>query len=176
MIASESLLDPNFKKSVVLIIQHGEDGALGLILNRPTETMLSEAWEQMSDTSCDNETLLRLGGPCEGPLMAVHTEQAVGQIEVFSKVYFSAQADQMGILVETGLTPTLYFVGYSGWSPEQLESELESGAWLTTPASAEHVFQTSNAMDLWDKVMKQISDSVLSPMDFKHVPDDPSMN
>jgi len=156
------------------MVQHDKEGALGLVLNRPTQTKLREAWEQVADTSCNSEASLNLGGPCEGPLMALHTEEAVGQIQVFSHVFFSAEADRMQILVETGLEPTRYFVGYAGWSPGQLESELETGAWMTTAASTEHVFEQGS--DLWDKVMQQISDSVVKPVDFKYVPDDPSMN
>ena len=95
-------------------------------------------------------------------------------MEVFSQVFFSAEADRMQILVETGFEPTRYFVGYSAWSSGQLESELETGAWLTTAPSVEQVFRDN--VDLWENVMKQIDESVVSAVDFKYVPDDPSMN
>jgi len=73
LIASPTLLDPNFRKSVVLLVQHNEEGAMGLVLNRPTETKLCEAWTQVAETDCASDASLNLGGPCEGPLMALHT-------------------------------------------------------------------------------------------------------
>ena len=80
LVASRELLDPNFARSVVLIIRHSEEGAMGLVLNRPTKTSVSEAWKQVSEAPCPTTGLIHLGGPCRGPLMAIHGDPALGEI------------------------------------------------------------------------------------------------
>src|SRR5205814_2997514 len=74
LIASPKLFDPNFFRSVVLLVQHTENGALGLILNHPLEMTIANAWEQVSEMPCEATGVLHQGGPCDGPLMVLHTE------------------------------------------------------------------------------------------------------
>src|ERR1700761_360810 len=78
LVASAELLDPNFARSIVLIVQHDENGAMGLVLNRPLETTVAEAWTQVSAVPYPNNDTLFQGGPCEGPLMVVHREAERG--------------------------------------------------------------------------------------------------
>src|SRR5437764_733950 len=93
LIASPKLLDPNFAQSVILMIQHNDEGALGLVLNRPLGMSVRSAWEQVSEIPCEIESPLLKGGPCEGPLMVVHTSAALSQVEVLPGVYFSTEKD-----------------------------------------------------------------------------------
>src|SRR5262249_53668892 len=74
LIASHELRDPNFFHTIVLIVRHGEEGALGLVLNRPTKAQIKQVWEQVSDTPCETEERLYMGGPVEGLLMSIHTQ------------------------------------------------------------------------------------------------------
>ena len=91
LVASRELLDPNFARSVVLIIRHSDEGAMGLVLNRPTKTSVSEAWKQVSEAPCPSTGLIHLGGPCRGPLMAVSPRSGrCGEIELVPRVYFCA--------------------------------------------------------------------------------------
>jgi len=175
LVASPDLVDPNFLKAVVLMVQHGDKGALGLVLNRPTNTTVKQALAQIGDTPCHRKELLRLGGPCQGSLMAVHTREALKEMEILPRVYFSADSDHLEQLVLTKGDPVRFFVGFAGWGPGQLEAELETGSWRTMTATAEHVFQGGS--DLWEMVTKEITSSVLlSALKIKHVPQDPSMN
>lgn len=75
LVASAELRDPNFFQAVVLLIRHSEEGALGLILNRRTTATIRQVWEQVSDIACTSTQPLHLGGPVQGPLMALHAGQ-----------------------------------------------------------------------------------------------------
>src|SRR5688572_22739803 len=87
LVASPDLLDPNFLRAVVLIVQHNEQGALGLILNRRTHAKLKQVWEQVSPQPCESEEYVHAGGPVEGPLMALHTNAELGESEVVPGLY-----------------------------------------------------------------------------------------
>ena len=175
LVASTGLLDPNFAKTVVLIIEHSEEGAFGLILNRPTTVKLQQAWKQLSDEPCHGDDLLSLGGPCEGPLMVLHSVHALAEKEVRKGVYFSVKPENITQLVHQSEVQMRFFVGFAGWGPGQLESELREEAWHTSPARPNHVFEIDE--DLWSRVTKQIHDKRLAAeLGIKHVPPDPSMN
>jgi putative transcriptional regulator len=176
LVATPELLDPNFFQSVVLLVRHdGEEGALGLVLNRPTETTIKDAWEQVSELPCGCDEPIHRGGPCEGPLMVLHTQEAAGQIPVCSGLYFSAEQDKVEWLIEHDVRPIRFFVGYAGWAPGQLEEELKSGSWLICPQVKEFVFRTPE--DLWELVMASIRREEGIPfVDPRLMPRDPRMN
>jgi putative transcriptional regulator len=174
LIASPELRDPNFFHTVVLVVQHGDQGALGLVLNRPSQTSLKQVWPQVSAMPCQREDALYVGGPVEGPLMTLHGQIKHSEIEVVSGVYFCSGRDRVEALVSENVEAR-FFAGFAGWGAEQLESELSEGAWHTLPAAARQVF--SIEADLWTHMMKEVAGSrVLSALKIKHVPPDPSMN
>jgi len=181
LIASPYLGDRNFNKSVVLIIQHGEDGAFGLVLNRPTNYGVADVWDIVSESdsdseSCQADAVIHHGGPVEGPLMALHTKRSYSEHRIAAGVYFAASKDKIRQLLAGNSQPVRIFSGYSGWGSDQLESELEEGAWLTHPASRKFVFVDDTA-DLWKIVAKQVAkDVVMQKLDIKNVPSDPSLN
>jgi putative transcriptional regulator len=175
LVASPRLLDPNFQKTVVLIIEHNEDGTLGLILNRPSESTIEELWRQLDEPPCDNQQRLRVGGPVEGPLTAIHTEAALSEKDVLPGVHFSVEKEHLEQLVRGNVERVRFFVGYSGWAPGQLDAELAQGSWLVTPATVARLFEPDD--DLWDKVTRDIAATVvLAGVKAERVPRDPSMN
>ena len=174
LVSSTSLLDPNFVRTVILIVQHNEDGAMGLVLNRPLETSVSEAWTQVSSVPYPNEDPLYQGGPCEGPLMVIHHEALRSQIEIIDGLYLSSDADAVRGLVGDAIEPLKFFVGYSGWTAMQLEAELAEGAWAVAEIGLEQVFETPP--ELWGLLMRAAQRSVRPAVDPKFIPDDPSMN
>jgi putative transcriptional regulator len=178
LVAALALRDPNFHRSVVLIVKHSEDGTLGLILNRPSGTKIAEIWGQVSSTPCHVNQPIHTGGPIQGPLMALHSTPAWAEIEVVPGVYFTAARESLEQIVSAAgpAMPhsTKFFVGYSGWGPGQLEAELDGGAWLTIAASDQHVFQGD---DPWQSLTRLIGGSqLLSSLGIKHVPSDPRLN
>ncbi len=175
LVASPHLLDPNFVRTVVLLMHHNEEGAFGVVLNRPTESTLKELWSKVGETSCDSDEQVHLGGPVTGPLMAVHTDESLAEMEIVPGVYFAAQRDHLEELVKQHEHPFRFFVGHSGWGGGQLEDELKQGAWLTTPATPDFIFYGSD--DLWRKVTQHIGRTILtSALRLKGLPQDPSAN
>ncbi|MGQ9576854.1 MAG: YqgE/AlgH family protein [Thermoguttaceae bacterium] len=175
LVASSHLLDPNFVRTVVLLVHHTDQGAFGVVLNRPAESTVEELWQKVGQTPCHCKQPFYVGGPVSGPLMAIHADPALAEMEVLPGVYFAAQRDHLEKLIEKQDYPFRIFVGHSGWGEGQLENELEQGAWLTTPASPEYVFYDD--FDLWRKVTQQIGRSLLMDLlKLKGLPEDPTYN
>jgi len=175
LIASPQLLDPNFVKTVVLLIQHSDQGALGVVLNRPTSKKVKELWKEVGNAPCHSEAPVCLGGPVSGPLMAVHTNQFLAEMEILPGVFFAAKKKHLDELVLQQDDPLKMFFGHAGWGPGQVDNEIQAGGWLTMPATTEYVFY--HGEDLWEKVSKQAAQSTLqSILNIKHFPEDPSVN
>jgi putative transcriptional regulator len=175
LIASPHLPDPNFYRSVVLMIQHNEEGAFGVILNRPTDKTASEIWELFSDEPCSYSQPIYLGGPVAGPLIALHADVTVSEVQVLPGVHLSTDRTNLESLVRRDNDPLRLFVGYSGWAAGQLEGELEVGGWLTSKANRDDVF--SDHESIWNQVASRIGLEILSPaLRQDLLPDDPSVN
>ena len=174
LLASPQLLDPNFVRTVILLVEHNDMGALGLVINRPTGKTVQELWKQVGESPCENHQPIHLGGPVSGPLMAIHTAGGLAEKELVEGVFFAAKKQNLDELVR-GDVPFKVFVGHSGWGPGQLEGEMEQGAWRAIPAKLEDVFDTAD--DLWQRLMQRAVAGVLPEMlGIKHVPPDPSLN
>lgn len=176
LIASPTLLDPNFAQTVVLMVQHDSEGALGLILNRPTLMSLREAWDQVSDSECERTDPLYLGGPCEGVLMALHPLADAAGLEVLPGLYFSTETEHIEKLIAKTDEPQIrFFVGYAGWTAGQLEAEFETGSWQIGTATIDRVF--APAENLWLQIKRETALMAIVGKVSRHVlPDDPSNN
>jgi putative transcriptional regulator len=175
LIASPNLRDPNFFRAVVLLVQHSDQGALGVVLNHPLEMTIQEAWPQVSEQPCNAEGPLHQGGPCPGPLMVLHTDPAVSQMQICDGIHFNTDKESIEQLVTQCAGPLKFFVNYAGWGPGQLEGEIEAGGWVTTTAATDEVFRDDD--ELWSVALR-LADrrSRLSGIDPKLIPDDPSVN
>ena len=174
LIASPELLDLNFARAVVLIVQHDQDGAMGLILNRALETTVAEAWEQVSSVPYPNDDPLYQGGPCDGPLMVLHQDSGRGQVAIADNIFLSTDAEIVRSLVADAAEPMKFFVGYAGWSAAQLEAELQQGAWLVASIDPSSVFSTP--AELWLTLFKQARHTTMPAVDPRRIPPDPSVN
>jgi len=174
LIASRKLNDSNFFRTVVLLVQHREEGAMGLIVNRPLQTTVREAWEQVSDEACACQAPLHQGGPCEGPLMAIHNDDSLSELEIIPGVHFTTSRESIEDLVAQANGRSKFFIGYAGWSAGQLEAEIEEGSWLTAPVTLDQVYGDE---DGWESLSKTVSRAAAYPwLDPKLIPDDPSVN
>ncbi|MCA9152150.1 MAG: YqgE/AlgH family protein, partial [Planctomycetales bacterium] len=174
LIASPHLPDPNFFRSVVLIVEHNEEGAMGVILNRASNTMLDEFWSEVSESACESDDPLYVGGPVEGPLMAVHDDSDLEGIEVMKSVFFTSDRDSLESLVCSHRNFRI-FTGYAGWGPGQLENELQIGGWLVKSANYMQIF--GDADELWKQVTRAIGDEITrQAFNIRHVPADPQCN
>jgi putative transcriptional regulator len=177
LIATPELAEP-FTRSVILLVRHNEDGALGLILNRRTDAELNDAWEAVSAVPCQRVASLFLGGPCEGPLVALHTQEALLEFEVMRGLYFCTSKEKLETLASQGDSAAenaKFFAGYSGWSAGQLENEIARGSWSVMPAKPEHVFWHED--ELWTRATRFVSDSAWrAELGIKHAPPDLRVN
>jgi putative transcriptional regulator len=173
LIASGRLMDPNFARSVVLIVQHDEDGVLGVILNRPLEMSVAEACGPMVEAAGEIEAPINQGGPCPGPLMVLHGDEEAGGECVADGIYFTAEREPIEQIMRQDVQPAKYFANYSGWGVEQLEREITEGSWFITPATPADVFEAEPETQ-WNKMTARLTaGGYINP---DHIPDDPSMN
>jgi putative transcriptional regulator len=169
------MLDLNFAQMVLLMVQHDEQGAMGLILNRELDASVELVWKEISDGPCPSEAKLYRGGPVAGLVSALHGDEDLSQLPIAPGLHFTAAEDHIRALLERDASPLRLFVGYAGWSAGQLESELAEEAWLTIPAKPEDVFSTPE--DVWARMVKIIPRANAYPgVPRDIIPIDPSAN
>ncbi len=177
LIASQDLEDPNFARTVVLIAIHGDDGALGLILNREMSMALPRIWSRVSDSPCVRQGPVWHGGPVTGSLMAVHDQPPIANLHVTDDLFVATELNAMELLAASNEGQVRFYVGHSGWGPGQLENEIGEGSWLVMPAKAEHVFQTIDATEFWKGSMVEVGRrQVKSVVPIRFIPENPSSN
>ena len=176
LIAPPGLIEPNFHRTIVLILQHDENGALGLVTNRPTNSEIDNIWEVMTGTSLSNEGGLYVGGPMEGPIMMLHTRAEYSEQQVMPGLFVSSRKSNLAKLVSEKALPYKVFSGYAGWAEGQLDAELEQGGWLVAPASPDDIF-VSDDEDPWKKLCQRLGHGVLQAVTGKeHMPPNPEIN
>ena len=172
LIAGPSLLDPNFWRTVVLVGEHSEEGALGVVLNRSSETSVEEAVPELA-VLAEGMGAVHVGGPVQPSAVVVLADFAqpddAGAL-VLDSVGFLPSDVEPELLGE--LRRARVYVGYAGWGPGQLDDELEEGSWIVEPAIPDDVF-TDDPEGLWSSVLRRKGGpfSVLASM-----PPDPSQN
>jgi putative transcriptional regulator len=134
LVARESLTDPNFSDTIVLLCQYGDDGAYGLVLNRPSHMPLGEIFEHPPEGFGGPETPRRvyIGGPVqptELQILQVETEPAPQSLEVSEGVYLGGAWAELEEILARDPRELRLFLGYAGWGKGQLEEEIEAGAW-----------------------------------------------
>tara|TARA_R110002072_G_scaffold99008_1_gene218008 strand:- start:143834 stop:144409 length:576 start_codon:yes stop_codon:yes gene_type:complete len=163
LIASKNLRDRNFFKAVVLMLEHSDDGAMGVVINHPMDVSVSSALSKHFEMSRAGQCLLA-GGPVEeNALLILHNSTDYDQEHdpVVPGVFVGTSPDVFEKVVETSLQEDdsgndfqfRIYAGYSGWGAGQLEQEMNHGDWFTLPASAEMVFDRE-PYDVWEEAMK----------------------
>ncbi len=176
LIAAPSLRTPFFERTVILMLEHSETGAMGLVLNRETNASVSDIAEQALDESLPWDKPVSLGGPVPGPLMVLHTRADLSDAEVIPGLYSSVDAEKVRALLRDLAEPSRVVVNYAGWGPGQLENEIEEESWLSCPAAAEFVFWSRND-DLWHAAVREVSSNNLTKvLGLKEIPSDPTWN
>lgn len=176
LVAVPQLPDANFHRTVVLMLQHDDQGAVGLILNRSTPIELREVWKEITGREVAVSGPIFIGGPVEGPLMALHTSEALADAPVFEGLYVTSQKPKLESLVDRAEHPLRLYTGYSGWGAGQLEGELAAGGWFITQASLPVVFAEDEA-SVWKQVAEGIGRNIaFGDIDERLIPPDPSLN
>jgi putative transcriptional regulator len=172
LIAGPSLLDPNFWRAVVLVGEHTEEGALGVVLNRSSETTVDEALPELAVLAEEMGTV-HVGGPVQPSAVVVLADFAEADdaeslvVESVGFLPAEIEPDTLGELRRARV-----YVGYAGWGPGQLDVELEEGSWIVEPAQPDDVF-TDDPEGLWSDVLRRKGGpfTLLAAM-----PPDPSQN
>ena len=150
LLAMPQLRDPNFVRTVVLLCEHGARGALGFVVNRPTELRAAEAVVLDPPVRGDSGLMLWTGGPVEpqrGFLLLGDDPGVEDSEKVSEGLHLTASVEVLRRILEADPTEIAsrrarLLLGYAGWGPGQLDQELTASAWLTAPADAELVFGT----------------------------------
>lgn len=144
LVAVPQLLDPHFHRAVVLLLEHDADGAMGLVINHPTEHACADIMANFELTwQGDPASTLRRGGPVEPhSLWMLHPDDIDidDATPALAGVAVSRSRDALVGLCATPAVQILLVIGYAGWSAGQLESEIAHGSWIVAPASAEMIF------------------------------------
>jgi putative transcriptional regulator len=155
LIAGATLPDPNFARTVVLICQHSEDGALGLILNRRGELIIGDVAPELSEL-VGEDAVIDSGGPVQPDALLVLGEfedAAHAGLAIVGSVGLVGDGSEIAELV--GVTHrTRAFAGYAGWGPGQLDAELERDDWFVAPAGIDDIFDTDTDA-LWRRVLER---------------------
>jgi putative transcriptional regulator len=155
LIATPSLVDPNFSRTVVLVAAHDEDGALGLVLNRPSELMVADTVEHLAGV-CGAHERLHLGGPVQPGAVIV-----LAEFEDHARAALIIDGDLGLPNVEAGpetlaedVRRARCFAGHSGWGPGQLDAELEQEAWFVERLDPEDPWVEAGP-ELWSRVLER---------------------
>lgn len=159
LISMPQLTDPNFAKTVVLLCEHGPDGALGLVVNRPAEVAASEAVDFEPPIETPNDMPLYMGGPVEPQRGWILTTTApdVEHRPLGGGLYLTASPELLRNALEAQPIPrrTLVLAGYAGWGPGQLDSELEASSWLIAPLELDLIFEIPSAVS-WEMAIRRM--------------------
>jgi len=174
LISDPYLPDPYFKRSVVLLVNHNEDGSLGFILNKTLEVNLNETELNIND----QEHKIYFGGPVQSSdLFYIHKmgDEIEGSVEIKDGIFwggeFAGIEDKLksGGILENDIR---FFIGYSGWEANQLEQEIEEDSWLVVESNLEDILET-NSEDLWKNIIQEMEGNISLLSTF---PEDPNLN
>jgi putative transcriptional regulator len=173
LIAGPALLDPNFWRTVVLVVEHSDEGALGVVLNRPSETTVVDAVSQLGEL-VDPDDPVFIGGPVQPSsviVLAEFEDPSDAALIAFDDVGVLGTDPSMESL-GTGVRRARAFVGHAGWGAGQLDGELERGDWIVETARREDAF-AADPKELWATVLTRKGGSYAL---VARMPPDPSVN
>jgi len=157
LVASRTLVDPSFAQAVVLLVEYSADGALGVIVNRPSEVPLGDALPEVKELARRRDVIY-LGGPVgrERMLVLLRTRnEPPASLRIFGRVFASGSLTALRDSVTRGEGVRAY-AGYAGWSAGQLDREAARGDWLIGPADVDAVF-AEHPSEVWDRLIERFT-------------------
>jgi putative transcriptional regulator len=173
LVASTTLVDPNFARTVVLIGLHSEEGALGLVLNRPSTSTVASAVPQLDDLIDTGEPVF-VGGPVQSTavvMLAEFEEPEAAGLLVLGRIGLPAPEASLEQLA-LATTRRRVYAGYAGWAEGQLDAEIEAGDWIPQDALPDDVF-SGEPEQLWSSVLERKGGQYAL---LARMPLDPSLN
>ena len=174
LIADPFLKDPNFMRTVVLLTEHRDEGTIGFVLNRQYENTLDELLPEIEG----HKLPVYYGGPVQ--MNTIHflhryPDEIPGGVEIMKGVYWGGDFDSVVDLINNGKIEAdkiRFYIGYSGWSPGQLQDEMTEKTWLTAPAARKLIFHPQ-AEEIWKDSLKHLGGEYEMMINF---PIDPQLN
>ena len=172
LVAAPGLVDPNFHRTVVLLGEHSDDGALGVVLNRESDVSVADAVPEL-DELLAADGVVHVGGPVQPQALVVLAEFSEPErasalvLDAIGFLPSEVDPDELGVLGRARV-----FAGYAGWGPGQLENELAEESWIVEPALAEDVF-TAEPGGLWNAVLRRKGGAFAV---LASIPPDPTLN
>ena len=174
LISEPFLLDYYFKRSVVLLCDHSDEGSFGVIMNKPLSVKLNEVVKDFPDFAAP----IYLGGPVQNDsLFFLHTigDKIEGSVEVINGLFWGGDLEQIKELISLNMISPeqiRFYIGYSGWTSNQLEEELERNSWVVSRESSECLLNTDPNL-MWAKSLQKLGGSYTFWPNF---PNDPGQN
>jgi putative transcriptional regulator len=174
LISEPILSDFYFSKSVVLLADHNEEGSFGLIINKPTDLVLSDISDEFSGIN----TRLYIGGPVKtDSIYFIHTrgDLVEGSAKVMEGLYWGGHSDVLKDLILKKMISSneiRFFIGYAGWKPGQLNREFKEDAWIASATNPDQVLKSEPA-SMWRNVLKTMGKEYAMWVNY---PTDPSLN
>jgi len=174
VLISEPLLsDSYFKRSVVLITEHSEEGAVGFVLNKSIDIPLNEILADFPKFKAK----VYIGGPvAKDTVHFLHTlgELVPNSVHVIDNIYWGGDFNSLKELINEGIVKSSqvrFFLGYSGWSPKQLEEEIKNNAWLVTEVDSKKIMSAEK--NIWKKILNELGRKYKV---WSNTPENPTMN
>jgi putative transcriptional regulator len=158
LIAVPQLLDPNFHHSVVLLIEHSDEGALGVVVNRFSTVKVGEVMENLGfEYGGDPEVTVLVGGPVQPESgMVIHAEgnEPADSRPVTDSIFVGSTLAALRRLFRGPRSRAIFLLGHAGWGAGQLEGEIEAGAWIPVPVSETLIFDADRP-GLWERALRE---------------------
>lgn len=175
LISEPYLPDPNFKRTVILLCEHNDDGTFGFVLNRPSKVKLDE----IAEIDQSFRSRVYIGGPVQQDMLHfLHTASNYldSGTEVFEGLYWGGDFDYLISLIDTHQVVSKdfrFFIGYSGWGPGQLELEIEENSWIVSKGLPGNKILRTPANKLWELILKHMGGRFEM---YSKYPPDPRLN
>lgn len=174
LVSEPYLPDPNFERSIILLCEHNESGSFGFVLNKPSLAMLGDVMEGLEQF----EAPIFVGGPVQqDTLHYLHScAEVAGATLIASDVYWGGDFDNLKFLINTKqIDPKeiKFFLGYSGWSEGQLDTEMEADSWIVSDQFGSELVFESNPKEMWKKSLESLGGRFSI---YSNYPEDPRMN
>lgn len=174
LLSEPYLADPNFERTTILLTEHNNEGSVGFILNKPSDSRVSEVLNDLKEF----DARIFIGGPVQqDTLHFIHRVPALDDsIEIVTGLFWGGNFDQLISLIETkqiGGTDIKFFLGYSGWSAGQLDEELKIDSWIVSDQVSEELVFETEPDNMWKKAMRGLGGRFSV---YSNYPADPRMN
>jgi putative transcriptional regulator len=174
LISEPYLPDPNFERTIILLCEHNEEGTVGFVMNKPSPSRHGELIKDLSLL----KNIVCMGGPVQqDTLHYIHRCADIGgAVEISEGIFWGGEFEQVIEKLESGQLvheDIKFFLGYSGWSPDQLEDEIKANSWIVSEMATEELIFYTPETEMWRKTLKKMGGRYSM---YSNYPLDPTMN